>query len=305
MIGKKCRIISNHWKNPPPVFPIIGKSGFSLIELLVVVAILFVLAVAFVPFALRSLEAGRRAQCGSNLRQLFLANAAYAAETGHYVAAAPDIFGPNRQRWHGVRSSGSGAFDGTQGPLARFLDDSRVRRCPSFPDYRKDAAANAFEAACGGYGYNDRGVGSQIYLLGYGAQAMRRGMSPGAIQRPAETVMFADAAFGQPYNDPTHLIEYSFAEAYYFVGGPPVRLYGPSLPSVHFRHGGRAGVAWCDGHVTWEAQTLGDMDSGLGWFGPADNSLFDPLLSFSLPAGEGAVGQGFAAMLDASSRRAP
>lgn len=254
----------------------IGKAAFSLIELLVVVAILFILVAALVPWVARSLEAGRRAHCGSNLRQLFAANAAYAAENGSYVAAAPDIIGPNRRRWHGVRSGGSGAFDGALGPLAKFLEDGRVRRCPSFPDYRRDAAANAFEAACGGYGYNDRGVGSRVYLLGYTAAAMQQGMSPGAIRSPAHTVMFADAAFGQPYNDPRYFIEYSFAEAYYFVGRSSGQLYGPSRPSVHFRHGGRAGVAWSDGHVSWETRTLGNPASGLGWFGPADNSLFDP-----------------------------
>ncbi|HOW98386.1 MAG TPA: prepilin-type N-terminal cleavage/methylation domain-containing protein [Kiritimatiellia bacterium] len=268
---------SNDWKNRKPSFPNIGKPGFSLVELLVVVAILFVLAAALVPWVIRSIEAGRRAQCGSNLRQLFVANAAYAAENGSYVAAAPDIMGPNRRRWHGVRSSGSGAFEGSLGPLARFLEDGRARRCPSFPDYRRDAAANAFESACGGYGYNDRGVGSRVYLLGYGSAAMQQGMFPGAIRNPARTVMFADAAFGQPYNDPRWFIEYSFAEAYYFVGRTPAQLYGPSRPSVHFRHGGRAGVVWCDGHVTWETQALGNPASGLGWFGPADNSLFDPL----------------------------
>jgi prepilin-type N-terminal cleavage/methylation domain-containing protein/prepilin-type processing-associated H-X9-DG protein len=254
----------------------IGKTGFSLLELLAVLAVLGLLVVLLVPWVSRSLEAGRRAECGSNLRQLFLANTAYAAETGRYVAAAPDIFGANRQRWHGVRSSGSGAFDGNLGPLARFLGDARVRRCPSFPDYRADAAANAFEAACGGYGYNDRGVGSQIYLLGSGAMAMQKGMPPGAIQRPVATVMFADAAFGQPYNDPRYFIEYSFAEAYFFVGQTPAQLFGPARPSIHFRHGGHAGVVWCDGHVTLEAQTLGNLASGLGWFGPPDNSLFDP-----------------------------
>ncbi|MBU1908687.1 MAG: hypothetical protein KJ726_01415 [Verrucomicrobia bacterium] len=35
-------------------------------------------------------------------------------------------------------------------------------------------------------------------------------------------------------------------------------------------------MVWCDGHVTHEAQKLGNFASGLGWFGPPDNSLFDP-----------------------------
>ena len=56
-------------------------------------------------------------------------------------------------------------------------------------------------------------------------------------------------------------------------------------PSLHFRHGGRARVAWCDGHVSAERRTFtfksllyeGNPDrAGLGWFGPHDdNGFFD------------------------------
>ncbi|MBU1908688.1 MAG: prepilin-type N-terminal cleavage/methylation domain-containing protein [Verrucomicrobia bacterium] len=53
-----------------------GKTAFSLIELLVVLAVLGLLVMILLPVGVRSLEAARRAECESNLRQLFLANAA-------------------------------------------------------------------------------------------------------------------------------------------------------------------------------------------------------------------------------------
>ena len=98
-------------------------------------------------------------------------------------------------------------------------------------------------------------------------------MRPTALARPAQTVMFADAAYVQGNGAKAKLIEYSFAEPPRFAGG------GTPWPTIHFRHRGKANVAWADGHVT--AETLDRTGSrgsaqGLGWFGPDDNSLFDP-----------------------------
>jgi prepilin-type processing-associated H-X9-DG protein len=85
--------------------------------------------------------------------------------------------------------------------------------------------------------------------------------------------MFADAAYLKGSGTKAKLIEYSFAEPPRFASG------GNPWPSIHFRHRGRAAVAWCDGHVS--AETLarsGERWTGhqLGWFGPDDNALFDP-----------------------------
>ncbi len=107
------------------------------------------------------------------------------------MAAAADIEGTNSIRWHGVRVGN--VFDGAKGPLAEYLGGGAgsawVRRCPGF---RPEAAG--FEAACGGYGYNALGVGSEVCLPGGGTEV---GMRPGAIAHPAQTVMFTDAAYLQ------------------------------------------------------------------------------------------------------------
>lgn len=261
-----------------------GQAGFTLVELLVVMAIVMVLLAMSLTALANARERARRAHCANNLRQLHLANTTYADEHGYYVAAAPDLMsGANQRRWHGVRASGTAPFDGARGPLAPYLGHSRkIRACLSFTDYVDKQGANAFEASCGGYGYNDVGVGSRIYLDGYTASAMARGIPDGAIRVPSATVMFCDAALSQPYGKkPTYLIEYSFAHAYHWVFTPG-RESGSRVqyPSIHFRHAGKANVVWCDGHVSAEPlETKAETwftQFDLGWFGNADNSLFDP-----------------------------
>lgn len=259
------------------------KRGFTLVELMTTVSLIGLLTLFLIPGVQRVRNAAARGQCAHNLRMLAAANTLYAAEHGHYVAAASDIMGANLTRWHGARSSTSEPFDGTGGPLSPYLGyDRAVRRCGAFRAPSSNVS-NAFEASCGGYGYNDRGVGSRMYLLGYSAAAMEKGMPPARLANPAGTIMFADAAFPQPYGSPTHVIEYSFAEAYHFVtsdGNGQVRETGRAMPSIHFRHNGLANVAWCDGHVsavrlnTEYSQAFTDMQ--IGWPGDGNNDLFRP-----------------------------
>jgi len=245
-----------------------GASGFTLIELVVVMATVGVLAAILASAMPAARAAAGGAACRSNLRQLAAANLAYAVDHGRFVAAASDIEGANSIRWHGVREGRS--FNGAKGPLAEYLGgggaSAWVRRCPGFrPE------AEGFEAACGGYGYNALGVGSEVCLPEGGGTTV--GMRPQAIGHPAATVMFADAAFLKGSGPKARLIEYSFAEPPRFASG------ATPWPSIHFRHRGKANVAWCDGHVTAETMTRSDGRStshALGWFGPDNNEFFDP-----------------------------
>mgnify|MGYP001306911748 CR=1 FL=1 len=255
--------------------PYACRAGFSLIELLVVIAVIALLSALAAPAVLRARGAAVRSQCASNLRQLVLANQSYATDHGHYVAAAEDMWSGNRKRWHGERISTSKPFESERGPLADYLGaDRRVQRCGAF-----EPESGGFEEGCGGYGYNVAGVGSEAYLLGTFAGSAR-GMKPETVSNPAETIMFADAAFLQVKKGQSRIIEYSFAEpVFHLADSEPVPAY-PAVPSIHFRHDDKANIAWVDGHVSAEeldrAYSSSFTARRIGWFGPADNSLFDP-----------------------------
>ena len=259
-----------------------AKTGFTLIELLVVIAIIGLLAALLLPALSQARESGRQAVCAGNLRQLYLANLLYAGDQRSYAPAAPDIWGNNLIRWYGTRPDVGVPFDSRTGPLSCYLGESKaIRACPSMSKWHflTDAAV-AFEAGCGGYGYNYLGVGSRSYVMGYTEAAAQEGMEPAEISRPSSAIMFADTAFPQFVSGQTCLIEYSFVEPDKFLSAAGV-MYGQPAPSVHFRHGHRANVIWCDGHATSEAMTRSGGSSSqklaVGWFGNyASNYFFAP-----------------------------
>ncbi|MGI6494656.1 MAG: DUF1559 domain-containing protein [Kiritimatiellia bacterium] len=260
------------------------SSAFTLVELLVVVAIIGLLVASATMGVRMAMENARRAQCASNLRQLFIANTAYASETGHYVPAASTSWsGRDLERWHGYRESLRKPFVGELGPLADYLDAKGIRMCPSCRFHNDHLApGDNFELGCGGYGYNLVGVGSRLYLDGMTGPAFVEGMPFDGIADPANTAMFADAAYLRPGGKKGRdsLIEYSFIEPYHWVFAPGTESSAVSEPTVHFRHRNHANVVWCDGHVgAVKMENLPAkryVRARLGWIGPDDNSLMDP-----------------------------
>ncbi|MDD2236471.1 MAG: hypothetical protein PHG65_04610, partial [Kiritimatiellae bacterium] len=196
-----------------------------------------------------------------------------AGEDMQYIDGATSV---NNKRWHGTRPNWNTPFNAEESPLRPYLGKEKtIRSCPTFRKYYDEDSATAFEAGCGGYGYNELGVGSRAYPMGYRAACQTKGMVPGAIKYPAQTVMFADAAFIKNGK----IVEYSFAEPYRHLR-PSGKLGEVAEPSIHFRHRGQANVVWCDGHVSQERMTVeADAEhtqNQLGWFGEANNDLFDP-----------------------------
>lgn len=264
------------------------RAGFTLIELLVVIAIISILASILMPVFAQAREKARQASCASNLRQLALANQQYSQDyDGHFCPGAQNMMSANNRRWHGVRSgSFSGQFDPTAGPLWPYLGSGEIKECPSFRDYTRDQNSNAFEAGCGGYGYNNEFIGGS-YWQGWGPDVDSTTAHDAAVADPSGTLMFADTAFLQFYPS-TMAIEYSFAEPPYWSSVYYMGYLMRPEPSVHFRHAGHANVAFMDGHVKalprgvvkesgsiygGGAEVVAEF--GLGWPAPDDLSLWD------------------------------
>ena len=278
--------------------------AFTLVELLVVMAVIALLLALTVPALSAAKDQARQVVCSSNVRQLALANIGYATENDdRYVLAAPDLLEDcgGYQRWHGRRDHPDQPFDPLRGPLVRYLADGRVKECPQHVDFLRDQDwAQNFEQGCGGYGYNMTYLGSRLWQLKLNASMTRDQMINAerlAYTRstrwtepaqPSETLMFADAALAiQDHNGQPRYIEYSFAEPPFQLENGQPRADAYLCPSIHFRHRGRAVVAWADAHVTAEPLApstqdnpdniygVNSADALLGWFAPLNNDPFD------------------------------
>ncbi len=262
--------------------------GFTLVELLVVVGIVGTLAAMLLPTLAAATDLTQSAVCKSNIRLLQLGNRVYSQEQGGYYAPAAPYMTPtkgnwndpriNNVRWFGRRDSWRQPFSREGGPLSAYLPRHIVKGCPTFT-----GAPTGFERGCGGYGYNSSFVGCHVVRIRGGEYKragndwQQRGNRVEAFPRPHETVAFTDTALlvGE-------LIEYSFCES-------PTRPLGGGrpVPSIHFRHLGKANVAWLDAHASEESMTFSSdgtshnpyggspAEAGIGWFGPTDSRLFD------------------------------
>ncbi len=258
--------------------------GFTLVELLVVVAIIALLLAVLLPGLSGARAQARAVVCASNIRQLAIANTAYTADNeGRFCPGAAGIRVRNLHRWHGIRASKSQPFDPLRGPLVGYVSGQvAVRACPGFRR-KVTGRTGAFESGCGGYGYNQAYVGRVMRPRRNGSWEILTdlyGVMSERVTRPAQTLMFADTAFASIADG---VIEYSFAEPRFH---PQYIHFNARMdPSIHFRHSGRSNTAWCDGHVdnrsrtyTWKSGVyVGDPEVWrIGWFGADDdNSLFD------------------------------
>lgn len=256
------------------------RSAITLIELTVTVGVIALLVSILLPSLSAARDAARQTACRSNLHQIAITNTYYADDNdGAFVPGAAN-FRANLDRWHGRRDRTNRPFDPARGPLQPYFGgDGGIRDCPSFDAVAIAEQSGGFERGSGGYGYNNAYLGVRLTGMGDGVYVVaddRTGVRMHLIRRPAETLMFADTAFARD-----RLIEYGFAEPRFHLQYPDARMD----PSIHFRHGDQANVAWSDAHVgpryrtfTWTSGLYrGDPDRlGLGWFGDRDdNSAFD------------------------------
>ena len=254
--------------------------AFTLVELLAVIAVVGALAAILAPVIGAVRASARASVSAGNLRQLAAATHAYIGD--HRGEFPPGMSFDNKTRWHGARSSTSAPFDPTKGWLGPYLGrDGRVKMCPQFELMDRAPASAGFEAGAGGYGYNWSYLGGPV-ARGTAEDPFR----PERFERlpnPSRTVMFTTTAFAHRQG----LLEYPFTEAPCSLN-PAGRPESPIQPSTHFRFGGKALVAWCDGRVSAEKPNLaawpgpnlygGDNEkAAIGWFGPLEaNGYWNP-----------------------------
>jgi len=224
-----------------------GFSGFTLLELLVVVSIIGVLAALLLPALARSKSSAQRVKCVSNLRQLGLAAQMYWDDNGgsafRYRGAATNGGDLYWFGWLARGNEGTRAFDPAPGALYPYLGSRGVELCPALnyalPSFKVKAVGAAF-----GYGYN----------LQLSAPVGQPAVNVGRLSRLAELALLADAAQVNTFQAPA-TPQRPMLEEFYYIN--------VTEATAHFRHSLQANVLFCDGHVGREQPLPGSLDARL------------------------------------------
>jgi prepilin-type N-terminal cleavage/methylation domain-containing protein len=222
-----------------------NRSGFTLTELLVVMAVLAVLAAVLLPVVAGARQRSATATCASNLRQIAVAFTQYCAD---YDQTFP---GSRVTEVHTLADVDQLWF----WQIHPYLRDSVLLHCPAdnVTDARRALSAALPEA------YAD----PDLPALSYGANwdmtwAAGQGNPLGkvaALQYPSQTLLAADGtepwAFGPVYTD-RNGVRWSHTA---YANGPPeadppsLYYHGGRSGMGHERHGAGSFVAFFDGHV--------------------------------------------------------
>ncbi|HZN67642.1 MAG TPA: DUF1559 domain-containing protein [Tepidisphaeraceae bacterium] len=243
------------------------NAGFSLVELLVVVAIVVVLIGTLLPALGRARDHANRVKCASNLRSIGHGLTAYAHQYGYYpgcygLGGVPFAVWPVRLRPY---------LGGEQDVFFCPSQDERCQWVKGAAPATPADAATSVHVALGydagepvlhreryfSYGYNSEGTSSATEARGLGHIVNQRAawgrtqlVRTTRVRKPAAMIAIADTvADGQ----------WDFMISPWYEGMYPGRV-----------HRGGANVLFCDGHVTWHAQEeLVDMryatDNARAW----------------------------------------
>ncbi len=246
---------------PPPVEP-----GFTLVELLVVVAVLAILASLLFPALSQGKRAAVAMKCRSNLHQLGVGLGIYVDDTGVYPSM--DL------NWWDVMSQ-------LVGLPAR---DRGVLRCPSRPGTSTIAPdGTRIYPQPKPYGYNalgyrnasnasperNLGLGGEVKSAGTPARCLREAevLVPADMLAIGDALMLLPAPLSPVKKDSVMVAgdEMLRVERMSFNGGSP-SLNAASMAEAAARHENRGNVTFCDGHTA--ALTFRQL-----FLDPSDESL--------------------------------
>lgn len=221
--------------------------AFTLVEMLVVIAVIAILAAMLLPALARSRESAERIRCVSNQRQLGLAVQMYWDDhNGNAFRYGGVATNGGRLYWFGWLGSGAEGerpFDATPGALFPYLQGRNVGICPSL---KYDLGQFKLKATGAAYGYG--------YNLFLSAEQGHPQVKVSSVARVSDAALLADAAQVNTFQPPASPNNPMLEEFYYIDA---------TEATVHFRHERKANVLFCDGHIAAERFVPDSIDPRL------------------------------------------
>ena len=224
------------------------RRAFTLIELLIVIAIIAILAAMLLPTLGRSKATAQRIKCVSNLHQLGLATQMYWDDNGGKCFRYTSTTNYGQQFWFGwigPGAEGERPFDPQSGALWPYLEGRGVELCPSL-NYALGQFKLKARGASYGYGYN----------LHLSTTPSKPPVPVAKISHTSDTVLLADSAQVNTFQSPASP-ENPMLEEFYYVSTNRYEA------TAHFRHAQKASVVFADGHVAMEKMEDGSLDENL------------------------------------------
>ncbi|MBN2713041.1 MAG: DUF1559 domain-containing protein [Planctomycetes bacterium] len=224
-------------------------TGFTLVELLVIITVITVLAALLLPALNQAINMARCTACQSNMKQLALATSMYASDNNGCQPTASTAFPINTLTWGTSTNTSGTAYVSWYSALfiGKYIGNDRISAGGGYGNYQRGCDSlvvycpvlkDSIAANDSNPGNGNTGIGLNVFFGNNGTSLFK-------VNKPSIMGLFADA---QQNSSPSP----AWDKVTYDDNGVALDSSGvnrSTKPHNSYRHSGKCNLAFADGHV--------------------------------------------------------